>query len=141
MRLFVDSWGWLTLADRLEKHHPTAARFYGARAKAPGRIVTSDFVLDETFTRLFRRAPFDRAWGFVESLVDSIANGAIAVERVTEQRFRKTLDLRRKFRDKPRISFTDLSSMVIMQELRIVDVLTADAHFRQVDLGFRVLPE
>ena len=137
----MDSWGWLTLADSLEKHHPTAAQFYAARSKAPGRIVTSDFVLDETFTRLFRRAPFNLAWGFVESLVDSIAKGAISVERVTEQRFRMTLDLRRKFRDKPRISFTDLSSMVIMQELRIVDVLTADEHFRQVGLGFRVLPE
>jgi predicted nucleic acid-binding protein len=30
--------------------------------------------------------------------------------------------------------------MVIMQELGIVDILTADNHFAQVGLGFRLLP-
>ena len=32
-------------------------------------------------------------------------------------------------------------SMVIMRELGIVDVMTADSHFQQVNLGFRSVPE
>jgi predicted nucleic acid-binding protein len=37
-------------------------------------------------------------------------------------------------------SFTDLTSMVIMQERHIVQVFTADAHFTQVGLGFSLVP-
>jgi uncharacterized protein len=43
--------------------------------------------------------------------------------------------------DKPRISFTDLTTMIIMTELEVVDILTADVHFTHVGLGFRLLPE
>ncbi len=49
--------------------------------------------------------------------------------------------MRRQFSDKPKISFTDLSSMVIMVELGISDILTEDRHFALVGLGFRSLPE
>jgi len=31
--------------------------------------------------------------------------------------------------------------VIIMQELGIMDVMTADEHFRHVGLGFRTLPE
>ena len=49
--------------------------------------------------------------------------------------------VRKRFQDKPRISFTDLTSMTIMQELDIQHVLTADAHFLQVGMGFISVPE
>lgn len=45
-----------------------------------------------------------------------------------------------KYHDKPDISFVDFTSMVVMQDLGIQDVFTGDAHFRQVNLGFRLVP-
>jgi predicted nucleic acid-binding protein len=48
--------------------------------------------------------------------------------------------LRKQLDDKPNVSFTDLTSMVIMQERHIVQVFTADAHFTQVGLGFSLVP-
>jgi predicted nucleic acid-binding protein len=63
------------------------------------------------------------------------------VEEVSRERFGAALELRFQFSDKPKISFTDLTSMVIMREFGIVDVMTADNHFRQVGLGFHTLPE
>ncbi len=137
MTLFVDTWGWLVLADRKEPKHKAAARCYEERSKKAGRIVTSNFVLDETFTLLFRRRPFDEAWRFAQALVQS---PLIAVELVTEARFRKTMELREKLSDKPRVSFTDLSSMVIMKDLKLTDILTADGHFLQVGMGFHAFP-
>ena len=44
------------------------------------------------------------------------------------------------YRDKPAISFPDLTSFVVMRELGIRNVLTADSHFAQVQLGFRRVP-
>jgi len=49
--------------------------------------------------------------------------------------------LRKKYQDKPDISFTDFTSFVIMQELAINRVFTGDAHFEKVNLGFEILPK
>ena len=104
-------------------------------------IVTTDFVLDETFTRLFRRRPFAEAWRYTQGILDAAAEGYLLIERITEARFLKSVELRRKLDDKPHVSFTDLTSVVVMSERKISDVLTADVHFRQVGLGFRTLPD
>lgn len=42
-----------------------------------------------------------------------------------------------RFRDKS-YSFTDCTSFVVMQELRLKEALTTDRHFRQ--MGLQVLP-
>ncbi|MEE8200533.1 MAG: PIN domain-containing protein [Candidatus Acidoferrales bacterium] len=139
MKLFVDTWGWLILEDRKDPRHELAAECYRRRSR--GQIVTSNFVLDETFTLLFRRRPFSEVWRFTQGLLQSSTEKFLRVEPVTETRFREAVVLRRRFSDKPRISFTDLTSMVIMRELGLVDILTADTHFQQVGLGFRLLPK
>jgi predicted nucleic acid-binding protein len=104
-------------------------------------VVTSDYVLDELITRLFRRRPFPGAAEFVEGILLSVARGHYILAPVNELRFARALHLRRKFSDKPRISFTDLTSMAIMQELRVLDVLTADENFLQAGMGFRIHPD
>ena len=138
MKLFVDTWGWLALADRGEKRHPEAATCYTERSSAIGRVLTSNFVLDEFLTILFSRRPFAEAARFSKAL---LASPFLTIEQVTPKRFSAAMDLRLKLADKPRISFTDLTSMAIMTELGVVDILTADVHFTHVGLGFRLLPE
>jgi uncharacterized protein len=87
---------------------------------------------------MFSRRPFPESERFANALM---ASPYVMVEQVTEERFAAAWKLRLKFSDKPAISFTDLTSMVIMKEMAISDVLTADTHFAQVGLGFRLLPE
>lgn len=135
MKLFVDTWGWVAVADRRDPGHTTATEIFRT-ARRVGGIVTSNFVLNETFTLLFKRRPFDDAWRFTVSVVQS---PYIEVQEVTRPRFFKAIELRRKFADKPNISFTDLSTVAIMLELGITDILTADRHFTLVGLGFRAL--
>jgi len=60
--------------------------------------------------------------------------------QIDEFRFTQTQMLPIKYFDKPQISFTDLTSMLIMQELNIQRILTEDAHFTQVGLGFQLEP-
>jgi len=43
--------------------------------------------------------------------------------------------------NKPDISFTDLTSFVLMQELVINKAFTGDAHFEEINLGFEILPK
>ena len=137
MKLFVDTWGWIALANRAEPEHSRTVECFERSKQAAGLVWTSNFVLDETFTLLFLRSRPTEALSFASRLMHS---PSIRVETVTEERFRNSFELRMRFVDKPKISFTDLTSMSIMKELDIENVLTADAHFMQVGLGFRRLP-
>lgn len=136
MKLFVDTWGWVAIADRRDAGHEAATEIF-RQARRSGGAITSNFILDETFTLLFQRRPFEDAWHFATNVVRS---PYIDVQEVSSARFSKTIELRKQFSDKPKISFTDLSTMAIMLELGIVDILTAGRHFTRVGLGFRSLP-
>jgi predicted nucleic acid-binding protein len=136
VKLFVDTWGWVAVADRRDAGHEAATEIF-RQARRSGGAITSNFILDETFTHLFKRRPFEEAWHFTTSVVQS---PFIDIQEVTGSRFSKAIELRKQFSDKPRISFTDLSTMAIMVELGITDILTADRHFTHVGLGFRAVP-
>lgn len=138
--LFVDTWGWLSLRDKRENKHLETAKLYHSYAQEKCTIVTTDYVLDETFTLFFKRLPFGLAQESMTLLLKSIDNGTIVLEWITPERFSQAIQLRNRFIDKPGISFTDLSSMAVMQEIGISDILTEDAHFEHVNLGFKSIP-
>ena len=102
--------------------------------------MTSDYVLDETITRLFSRRPFHEAATFCSALLRASDQGTLTIEPITGQRFRAAYELRLRYQDKPKISFTDLTRFVVMRELRIQHVLTRDTHFQQTQMGFITLP-
>jgi predicted nucleic acid-binding protein len=139
-RLFVDTWGWLTLHDKGEQRHQEVVDFYQSFRLQKGVIYTTDYVLDETFTLLFKRLNAHQAKRSLEMLVKAFQANKINLVFINEAIFTKTQVLRLKYIDKPYISFTDLSSMVVMQELNIQKVLTEDSHFLQVGMRFEKVP-
>jgi len=138
--IFVDTWGWLAYGHRQDAYHPEIKELVATCLSNGTAVHTSDYVLDELITLLFRRETYDESVRFLDGLFADAARGAVQVQRVTTERFQAALKLRRRFRDKPDISFTDLASMAIMQELEIKVVLTEDNHFQQVGMGFERLP-
>jgi len=140
LKLLVDTWGWLTLRDKKEARHREVTDFYNNFCSTGGIIYTTDYVLDEAFTLLFRRLPFSQAKESMQLISNSAEEGALILEFITPERFSKTKSLRIKFDDKPRISFTDFASMVVMEELSISLILTSDAHFTHVGKGFQIVP-
>jgi uncharacterized protein len=137
VKLFVDTWGWVVLEDSRDPFHQAASLTYAEAAKSSGNVFTTNFVLDETLSLLFRRRPFDEAERFARGLLTS---PFIGIEEITQARFRKAFDLGLTFRDKPDISFTDLTTMIVAQDLNVTDILSGDRHFIQAGLGFRLLP-
>ena len=102
-RLFVDTWGWVVLAD--DKHPAYAQADLERRSRSgAGRLVTTDYVLDETITRLFARCHFAIARQFTEGILASERAGFLRIERITPERFRAAYQLRLRYTDKPRIS-------------------------------------
>ena len=138
--LFIDTWGWLALGHKQDPFHSTVKSYYAAAQKNLHPVVTSDYVLDETITLIFRRETTDEAIKFMEGIYQSADSGFLTIERVTTGRFAAAWQLRKRLSDKPLISFTDIVSMVIMQERGIQRILTRDEHFLHVGMDLQFAP-
>ena len=139
-QVLVDTWGWLALTDRREPRHAAVHALVSGLLHAGGSVVTTDYILDETFTIIFRRLPLPRARRFLTTIEQAEGDQSLHIERILPERFTRAKQLRLRFRDKPRISFTDLTTMAVMSELRLARIVTGDDHFRQVGLGLAVVP-
>jgi predicted nucleic acid-binding protein len=94
----------------------------------------------DSLTLVFRREHFGEAKTFIGRLLLAVEAGEVRMERITTRRFEAAWTLLQKFQDKPGISFTDLTSMAVMQELELTCVLTGDAHFEHVGLDLQRVP-
>ena len=138
--IFIDTWGWLTLNDSGERRHKEVANLYQILIAERTPIYTSTFVLDETFTLFFKRLNSFQAKQAMLQLSEAFFTEQFKLIQIDEFRFAQTQMLRLKYLDKPQISFTDLTSMLIRQEFNIYRILTEDAHFTQLGLGFQLEP-
>ncbi len=138
--VLIDTWGWLALGHRRDSRHQEIKALYQQLREEGARLYTTDYVLDEVMTLIFRREPFVEAVGFMEGIFQASQEGRLVIERVTSERFTAAWELRKRFHDKPKISFTDLTSMVIMQDRDIKQVLTDDDHFTYVGMDLQKVP-
>ena len=117
--IFIDTWGWLTLNDAGERRHKEVANLYQNLIAERTPIYTSTFVLDETFTLFFKRLNSFQAKQAMLQLSEAFFTEQFKLIQIDEFRFAQTQMLRLKYLDKPQISFTDLTSMLIMQRIEI----------------------
>ncbi|MGB3206640.1 MAG: PIN domain-containing protein [Crinalium sp.] len=139
--IFVDTWGWVVLGQRQDSYHEQVKGIYQELITNKVSIYTSDYVLDEVMTLLFKREVFEDVVMFMTGIFTAIDRRQVKIQRVTSGIFLEAWELRKRLEDKPLISFTDLTSMVIMKQQNIQHVLTQDKHFIQVGMGFIRVPE
>ena len=133
-RLFVDTAGWMMLADGSDPKHAKARSARDRLLRQGAILLTTDFVLDETLTLLRMRLGIgaaERWWDQVD------ASSRVVWEWIDPARAEKARHWFFRWRDKS-FSFTDCTSFVVMKELSIRQVLTSDRHFTQA--GFDCLP-
>ena len=70
--LFVDTWGWVALHNKRETKHDEVKEIYRQYRLSGASIYTTDYVLDETLTLLFRRLPLDLAKASMKSINSAI---------------------------------------------------------------------
>jgi predicted nucleic acid-binding protein len=134
MRLFVDTAGWMAMADAKDPLHLKSVKFRDRSLEQGAILVTSNYVLDETLTLIRMRLGIESAekwWGMVSE------SARCNVEWVTPERTEKALRFFFRWRDQI-FSFTDCTSFILMRELGIENVMTADRHF--IAAGFQIHP-
>ena len=134
-KIFFDTWGWIAIAHKNDDHHEKISEFYKASILTGCIPITTDYVLAETITLLRAKTEPKGVIIFMDNILEATKNNMIILERVDEVRWEKAWQLSKKYSDKPEISFFDLSSFIVMKELRITEVLTNDLHFEQA--GFK----
>jgi predicted nucleic acid-binding protein len=132
--LFVDTSGWMMLADAADPSHHEAVRARDEWLLNGGTFVSTDYVLDETLTLVRFRLGLDAAERWWSQVEDSTRLSWEWVDPVRAEKARRWFF---RWRDKA-FSFTDCTTFVVMKEKRLRSALTSDRHFR--DAGFDVVP-
>jgi predicted nucleic acid-binding protein len=134
--ILVDTGAWYALTDPQERRHGRAVALFGRLTEGEhGRMVTTDYILDETYTLIRMRLgvePVKRLRGLLGQ------SSSLQLVRVSENEFDRSVDLMIAHEDK-RWSLTDCTSFVLMREFEIEDAFTFDHNFAEA--GFRTLPE
>ncbi len=125
--VFVDTSAFLAIKNRRDTLHKDALRLKRQMLEAGKLLVTSDYVLDESYTIIRLRAGHGMAVEFGEELR---ASRLIRVEYLTPELIERAWILFKRFEDKD-FSFTDCTSFALMRQLQIRDALAFDGHFTQ----------
>lgn len=132
-RLFADSSAFIALAKTNDDNHRRAREFF-ENLPMPFQIVTSDYVLDETATRLRDSLGAEKAVVFCEKILESRLHKIVFVDRKV---FSAALGKMRKMADQA-LSLTDCTSFVLMEKNRLRTAFAFDEDF--VRVGFEKVP-
>ncbi len=132
--IFIDTGAFLARHLRNDQYHPNAVAVWENLDSNREDCLTSNFVLDETFTLLGRRAGYSFA---VQRAKNIYASRALAICRPDREDEINALQFFSKYADQ-QISFTDCISFVLMKREKINRVFSFDRHFEFA--GFHVIP-
>jgi predicted nucleic acid-binding protein len=132
--IFIDTGAFVARYVKRDQYHSEAVRFWHELDHLSERLFTSNFVLDEAFTLLARRAGYQFASERARNIYESKVLVILRPDRDDEL---KALVCLEKYADQ-KISFTDCVSFALMKQRRIKRVFSFDHHFERA--GFTKLP-
>jgi predicted nucleic acid-binding protein len=132
--IYIDTGAFLARYLSHDQHHRTAVVYWDKIRKHREACFTSNFVLDETFTLLGRRAGYEFA---AQRASNIYASKLITILRSAQTDEIKAIELFQKYAEH-RVSFTDSISFVLMRREKIKRVFSFDQHFQWA--GFKVYP-
>jgi len=130
-RLFVDTSAWFAFANRKDPHHGDVG---DTLRRYPGRLVASNFILDETVSLCLYRLGHTAARAAGTVLMDPDIVSLVRLTPADEQ----AAWILFCHRSDHQYSFTDCTSFVLMRRLKLATALALDDDFRSE--GFEVVP-
>jgi predicted nucleic acid-binding protein len=125
--VFTDTSAFLAIENRRDKYHKQAVALRDSLLKAGKILITSDYVLDESYTVIRFRAGHQIAIQFGQAVRES---KLLRVEYITPERIEKAWNLFKTYSDHE-FSFTDCTSFILMEDLQIKTAFSFDTHFKE----------
>jgi predicted nucleic acid-binding protein len=135
--VFVDSSGWIALLSADDQHHDRAVSHYDELARSGSRLLTNNYVVDETATRLRYGLGLQAALGFRRMLLGAAVSRRLRVLWIDERSEAEAWRILEQYGD-VKLSLTDATCAVTARAARIGEVFGCDSDFEA--LGFVVLP-
>lgn len=135
--VLVDTGAWIALLSRADQHAAAAAERYADLATQGARLVTTNYIVDETATRLRYGAGLDAALTYHRMLDDSVKARKLRVTWIDETIEREAWRVLEQYRDVV-LSLTDATTAVTARRTRIEEIFGFDRDFEA--LGLVVLP-
>ena len=131
--VFVDT-SWLkALLDEKDEFHKKALKVLSKIKEASYSLITTNYILDESFTLVRVRCGVERALQLRDKLAEMVE--VLKIVRITSS---DDVDAWEWFvKDWTGLSFTDCTSFVVMERLGIENVASFDKHFSRA--GFKII--
>ncbi|MCY4016197.1 MAG: PIN domain-containing protein [Gammaproteobacteria bacterium] len=126
-RIFVDTGAWYALVDQKDPDHAAVAK---AVRQSRGRMLTTNFIIDETLTLVRTRL----GWNVAQQLGNRLRVGSLAqIERISPRDEEAAWTIFTTYSDK-RFSFTDCTSFAVCDRMGLLLCLAIDQDFRSFGL-------
>lgn len=126
MRVFLDTGAFLALADEDDDYHTAAKPIYADLLLSKAQLLTSNFVLSETYTLIRSKVNHQAAVEFMRGFDQT----GIRVLRVGESIEKTAKAIFVRYHDKD-FSFVDCTSFALIDHHRLDHAFAFDSHFRQ----------
>jgi predicted nucleic acid-binding protein len=137
MKIFIDTSAWDAIEDSSDPNHKMALAFKDDLSNNC-RLITTNYVLDETYTLLLLNVGYERTIAFQKNTNELLQTGILTVVHVTASLCDEAWDIFKRFNVDKKWSFTDCVSHVVIKQLDIETVFAFDHHFEQ--MGFNRKP-
>jgi predicted nucleic acid-binding protein len=135
--VFVDTSAWVALMRKKDADHARAAKFWKEITKSGSLLITSEFVLAETYTLMTsRKISVDQIESLSRLVDDCSSEGILRVEKASESTFRKARAVFMKHLDQ-RVSYVDCLSYLLARDKAADCIFSFDEHFRILGLDTR----
>jgi uncharacterized protein len=136
--VFVDTGGWIAVAVASDSLHKVALSYYLELVAKQVSLFSSNYVLDETITRIRYDFGHAQACRFCDLYERAVQQNLITTLWVEQATAAEALGIFRKYSDQ-QFSFTDCTSFVLMRRHTLQESFTFDSHFET--FGFLRRPQ
>ena len=133
MTIFIDTGIFEAFHNKRDENHLKAREIVRRIVKAEfGAAFTSDYIFDEAVTlALARTGRSEAALGLGRMILGESSRPFAILLRVGQEEFRQSWTLFAKYSSKG-LSFTDCSSLALMETMEIEQMATFDSHFEGI---------
>ena len=129
----VDTGAWIALSDRKDQHHRDAVAIYTRLKRQRERLLTTDYWVDETVTRLRYDLSHSSAVKFLDFIERAEETGVLTVVEIDRTLFQEAKRLFRQY-NSAKLSFTDCTSFAVCQMYKISEAFAFDQHFTMIGM-------
>ncbi|MBI3989003.1 MAG: PIN domain-containing protein [candidate division NC10 bacterium] len=135
--VFVDTGAWLALMVKRDQYHAKAAAHYRQLSKAKRELLTTNYILVETYTKIRYDDGLEKAIRFHAILTQALQGGKLHLEWITPQLHEEAWQIFKRYQDQE-FSFVDCTSFVVARRTGVAEIFGFDQGFRT--MGFILKP-